>query len=264
MTAAETRPSENSEVIDKTETFLVSIKNHRYIFPFAVIAAIVIAIGMLTDAVSSIWQFFNNSIEYIYHNNNDQAERNKTIIPENASKTYAAPQHIERQPSVLVTPIENNTLGTDGAGLRDALEDIVVHLGGRPVERHQLDNILQEIQFGQSSGLVDPNQAAKIGRMVGAKYVLVGSIGKVDREQKKFSGYNINTSTTVVTASIRVRLIDTEAATVVYSKLLTGSRSSLSSKYGSSEGANMTIGALEDALNALRDDKSLQSMLSAR
>lgn len=166
--------------------------------------------------------------------------------------------------SVLVTPFENNTIGERANSLRDILEDVVFCLGGRPVERKTLDHILQELQFETSSGLVDPSKAAAVGRMVGARYVFVGSIGKIDDEKKTFSGYNINTLTRVVTVAVRVRLIDVETTAIVYSRELTGSRSSLESKYGRSGGADMIVGSLEDALKVLYDDQMLKHIITAQ
>ncbi|WP_457572535.1 tetratricopeptide repeat protein [Desulfovulcanus sp.] len=47
----------------------------------------------------------------------------------------------------------------------------------KPVERLKLQALLQEIQLGQS-GIVDPSTAPRIGRLLGAENVVVGTIDK--------------------------------------------------------------------------------------
>lgn len=241
---------------DRVRGLLMLLKNNPYVSVVIVFGFIVVGISHFTGAVSGIINDTRDIIGSLY--------KHGSILNDNVPPADHQGESVVKlnNKTVLVTPFENNTVGRDAAGLRDTLENIVVKLGGKPVERNQLDSILQELQFGASSGMVDSNQAAKLGRMIGARYVLVGSIGKIDKEQKRFSGYNISTSTTVVTATVRVRLIDAESSTIVFSRSLTASQSSLSSKYGGSQGANMEVGALEDALRNLDHDRDLQSVLS--
>lgn len=63
---------------------------------------------------------------------------------------------------------------------------------------------------------------------------------------------------------MRVRLIDVETTAIVYSRELTGSRSSLESKYGRRGGADMIVGSLEDALKVLYDDQMLKHIITAQ
>lgn len=231
---------------------------HPWIAFLIVFGMIVIAVGASTSAISDIVAFIAPWVT------SDTRVSDGSQMPDGSSavKPVAiADKRANNYKPVLVTPFENNTIGSRADSLRDILEDVVFSLGGHPVERKQLDNIVQELQFAQSSGLVDPTKAAAIGRMVGARYVLIGSIGKIDKEQKTFSGYNVNTSTSVVTASVRVRLIDVETAAIVFSRSLTRSRSNLESKYGSSVGADMIVGALEDALKELYGDQALKRII---
>ena len=47
----------------------------------------------------------------------------------------------------------------------------------KPVEREALQKVLGELELSMS-GLVDPGTAAKVGRMAGARYVLLGTAGR--------------------------------------------------------------------------------------
>ncbi len=82
-------------------------------------------------------------------------------------------------------PIEVAVARFKPIGLRDAsaVEDVVEDLSTalvktgafELVERSQLDKVLQELRI-QHSGLIDSATAKKLGKLVGAKAVLVGSI----------------------------------------------------------------------------------------
>lgn len=50
----------------------------------------------------------------------------------------------------------------------------------RVVERVQLDKILEEMQLGMT-GLIDPSTAARVGKIVGAQYVVIGSFINLGR-----------------------------------------------------------------------------------
>jgi TolB-like protein len=89
---------------------------------------------------------------------------------------------------------------SDSAAVEDILEDLstaLVKTGVfQLVERSRLDEVLRELRI-QNSGLVDSSTAKKLGKLVGARMVLVGSIS--DRKDC----YVIN-----------ARLIDTESGLV--------------------------------------------------
>lgn len=53
------------------------------------------------------------------------------------------------------------------------------------MERAQLNRVLEDQKL-QQTGVVDSRTAVKIGQLVGAEYVLVGSVEKVEEEAKPF------------------------------------------------------------------------------
>ena len=88
----------------------------------------------------------------------------------------------DQRPGIAVMPFENGgSYGAD-AEVFDALRvgmqqmlmtELALNPALRVVDRSQLQTLLQEQDLG-ASGRVDPNTAARIGRLVGARYVVLG------------------------------------------------------------------------------------------
>jgi TolB-like protein len=74
----------------------------------------------------------------------------------------------------------------------------------RPIERAALARILAEQELALS-GLADPAAAARVGRLAGARYILLGAVSIVGEE-----------------ARISCRLVDTETAEIVWAGSETG------------------------------------------
>jgi TolB-like protein len=82
----------------------------------------------------------------------------------------------------------------------DELNNAIVNIGTLTVvDRQQLDLIMQEMQF-QESGMVSDESAQEIGRMLGAQYIVSGSIELVAGSYR-----------------FRTRALTVENATIVYS-----------------------------------------------
>src|SRR6187200_1655476 len=99
-----------------------------------------------------------------------------------------------KRPTIAVLAFEYGTVqqwwsGTwdIGEGISDMIVDELVNDGSfRVIERKRLDAILAEQNFSNSER-ADPSAAtvAKIGKVLGVKYLIVGSITKFGLEQKK-------------------------------------------------------------------------------
>jgi len=144
---------------------------------------------------------------------------------------------------------------------RHILEDIVTNLGAVPVERQRLDALLLEIEFGRLSGLIDPVKAIKLGKMLGADTVIMGTIISVQSRKTKFKGYGISTTNEIVTCSIRVRIIDVESTKETFSKIVKGSATFSSSNFGGVSDSDVAFTVIENALNNLKDDKDFRQAL---
>ena len=118
-----------------------------------------------------------------------------------------------------------------GKGVADLLVDELVNDGSfRVIERKRLDAILAEQNFSNSER-ADPTAAsvAKIGKALGVKYLVVGSITKFGTENRnvgvggggfgggKFGLGRVGTSKGKATVALTVRMIDTSTGEILIS-----------------------------------------------
>ena len=112
-----------------------------------------------------------------------------------------------------------------GKGLSDMLVTQLVKDGSFSViERRKLEALVNEQKLG-SSGLVNPSTAAEIGRILGVKYVIFGSVTQFSVDTKTIDtggfgrmlglGADVGISTTTATVYIDARMIDTTTAEIV-------------------------------------------------
>jgi curli biogenesis system outer membrane secretion channel CsgG len=103
-----------------------------------------------------------------------------------------------------------------GKGMADQVVDELVNDGSfRVIERKKLDTILAEQDFAQSDR-ADPSAAklAKVGKVLGVKYIISGSITKFATSDKKYStgglgggvigGLGLKKSKSEVTVTLRM------------------------------------------------------------
>ena len=79
----------------------------------------------------------------------------------------------------------------------------------KPVERQELEKVMEELKLSMS-GLTDEDYALQAGKLLGAKYLLFGSLSKIGEQIK-----------------ISCRLIETETSQIVYTESSRGMYSSL-------------------------------------
>jgi hypothetical protein len=138
---------------------------------------------------------------------------------------------------------------------RSILEDILSSIEGvSVVERQRVDALLQEAEFGRLSGLVDTEKAIKLGKLLGANFILMGSIQDVTSTTRQFSGYGIQTRNTVVRSAVRLRLVDIASGKVTYSKVTRGTAAFDASSFGGVTNSDVAYSVIEAALEQLRDD----------
>ena len=93
------------------------------------------------------------------------------------------------------------------------------------VERNKIDKVFQEQNFGMS-GMVDANSAAEVGKLLGAEYVVFGSITSATRKDIDKFGYmliriEVGIDVRAVNTSTGKILLSEEALGVSESKLIT-------------------------------------------
>jgi curli biogenesis system outer membrane secretion channel CsgG len=130
-----------------------------------------------------------------------------------------------------------------GKGIADMLVDSLVEDGSyRVIERKRLDAILAEQNFSNSER-ADPSAAevAKLGKALGVKYLIVGSITKFGMEQKgmsvggsafgagRYGVGDVGTKKGKANVSITARMVDTTTGEIMASAKgdATSSRSGL-------------------------------------
>ena len=100
-----------------------------------------------------------------------------------------------------------------------AITDALVSSGKfNVVARAQLDKVLAEQKLNNSD-LVDPKAAQKVGRLVGARYVVLGSLISVNFQ----SGYP--TSKDTYETKVQIQLVETETGSIKVSETFVGTES---------------------------------------
>ena len=79
------------------------------------------------------------------------------------------------------------------------------------IEREKLDMVMQE-QGLATSGALDPQTAAKVGKVLGIKYILTGAIDKFVINTTKGGFGGIGGKYTKAEAAINIRIIETTTA----------------------------------------------------
>ncbi len=102
-----------------------------------------------------------------------------------------------KRPSVAVMDFDFGTVHEHwwgnydiGKGMADQVVDALVNDGSfRVIERKKLDTVLAEQDFARSDR-ADPSAAklAKVGKVLGVKYIIAGSITKFGGEEKNYGG----------------------------------------------------------------------------
>lgn len=86
------------------------------------------------------------------------------------------------------------------------------------LERNKLKSIVTEQGF-TPSGLVDSStHAVAVGRMIGANYLITGSIIKFGVDTVNFQGYGITTTNTTARMSVVVKVLDVTTGKIVIAK----------------------------------------------
>ena len=135
-----------------------------------------------------------------------------------------------KRPLVAVTDFDFGTVGYHwwgdydiGKGMADQVMDQLLEDGTfRVVERKKLDTILAEQDFAHSDR-ADPGAAklSKLGKVLGVKYIITGSITKFGGEQKKqggsIKGIGVGLGKAKTEVTVTARMVDTTTGEVLLS-----------------------------------------------
>jgi len=125
-----------------------------------------------------------------------------------------------QKPRIAVLGFENNTtfsfLGDRlGLAAADEMTTQLVKSGEfTVVERTQIDAVTSEINAGMS-GIIDPATAARLGKILGAQLVVVGSITKFSMDRKSGGIGPLSASYTEAESNIDARAINTTTGEII-------------------------------------------------
>lgn len=130
------------------------------------------------------------------------------------------------------------------------------------IERQRVDAMMLENDFGAFSGLVDGNAATRLGRMLGASVIVMGTVLRVDATTREFTGYGVATRNTAVNASIRVRAVDIATGAIVASEVVDGQKVYTASQFGGVTDSDVAFAVLEVALAKITANERFLSSLA--
>lgn len=126
------------------------------------------------------------------------------------------------KPRVAVLPFDDGSIehwwGNNwqvGTGISDMIvTDLLEKNCFRLIEREQIDKILKEQDFG-ASGRVDPKTAAKIGKILGVQYIIIGKVTEFSIQSQKANLIVISARSNKAKVAIDGRMVDTTTAEIV-------------------------------------------------
>lgn len=109
------------------------------------------------------------------------------------------------KPVVAVLSFDNNSIGKDAGdynGIGKGVQDfLITDLAGNPnvtlVDRDKIQQIIQEQNLAKG-GAIDPQTAVRIGKLVGAQYMVTGGFMSVGGKQMVLTARSINVETGVI------------------------------------------------------------------
>jgi curli biogenesis system outer membrane secretion channel CsgG len=134
----------------------------------------------------------------------------------------------QQKPKVAVLDFDFSSVSDPGllslfSGGSKGVSDILVNKlvrgnSYKVIERSQLEAILQEQNLG-AFGRVDTSTAAKIGKILGVKAIIVGSVTQFELEQKSSGlsvfGFGTGGNKTNAYVQLNIRVIDTSTAEIL-------------------------------------------------
>ena len=190
-----------------------------------------------------------------------------------AATSRATPADGPGQPVILIPPFETansrasrfamtNNSDDDSRGV---LEDILVNKHMKVVERQRVDSVLKEAEFSGKSTMADQAKAVKMGKMLGANVLAMGTILNVSSEVQHSSGYGVRTQKTTVKASVRIRVVDIASGEVRFSRVCNAQQSYDSSTNGGRSpgfgSQNNNFEVIKAAINQVGNDESFFTAL---
>ncbi|MBP2652005.1 MAG: Curli production assembly/transport component CsgG [Firmicutes bacterium] len=142
-----------------------------------------------------------------------------------------------------------------GLGATDMLTtELIKNKNFEVIERNQISAVMKEQAF-EASGAVDQASAAKMGELLGLKYLVYGKIISAGAEDKSTELMGVRVNKLSVKVQIAVRMIDTTTGVVVWADQVEG-------KVDKSGVKVQNLGGTRTAVSASVYDEALQKAIS--
>lgn len=131
--------------------------------------------------------------------------------------------------TVAIVDFSNNT-GYYLKGIEKTSSEILASLLAnrndfQVVEREKLKSIMTEQGFVESGMVNQEKSAVKIGQLLGAEYIVTGSLLNLDIEEKSFKGYGVETKKVILTLSCNIKAISVNSGAIEVGNIYTASES---------------------------------------
>lgn len=132
------------------------------------------------------------------------------------------------------------------------------------LERASLSKVADEQMFG-ASGAVDSKTAAKMGKMTGAQFILIGSITTFGTEKNKTGAFGFEVSQSESKIGVDIRLVDSTTGQIMLAESYSKSSSDTgitATASGVKHQSSLKQGPLADLARAVADDIAKESMFA--
>lgn len=145
---------------------------------------------------------------------------------------------------------------------RGYIEDLLLKQSGiKVVERKRVDSLLLESEFSRIRGFADQGQFSKLGAMLGAQYIVMGSILSLGEEERKFQGYGVEARIFQIKCEIRLRIIEVKSGDIVFSTTVSSDRKSQSSQLGQSVSQTSIFQLIKSTILKINESASFKKAI---
>lgn len=156
-------------------------------------------------------------------------------------------------------PLSQNEKGKIGRAIADILITELVKDGTfKVVERSQLEKVLSEQKLS-ISGIVDPSEVAKLGKVLGVGAIIVGSVTQFSTDTSTTGILGVGVKTTTAKVAVNARLIDTSTAEILVAVQGSGEESKSGVKVG--DLVNVDHSEFESSLMGVATKKAVENVI---
>jgi hypothetical protein len=164
--------------------------------------------------------------------------------------------HADSGKKAIVIPAFFDASGKEFPELGEALRALLTDaLAESPnisiVERERLDTAVNESKMALT-GMVDPDTAVKMGALVGARYVILGTVTKAAIEKSGFA-FLLNARSEVAKVELSARVVDVESGVTIGTAKGSGSTNRTAAQIITNTGKTIGTGTKASAPDLIRE-----------